>query len=167
MRTPPPFAIALIARRLKTPWQLIRLATKAAPSKNAADIAATPYAIAVSMVLDRVDDNRMALRVALKNNRVLIARALLTEIYDTEYALQVRIDQFEQSEWGARLRQLMDAIAALVEEEISRFPEDVGHVLGSRSLRSHNSLAGKLTYLAWKGRDAVTNGAAQIKKLIA
>jgi len=162
-----PFAIALIARRLKTPWQLIRLATKAAPSKNAADIAATPYAIAVSMVLDRVDDNRMALRVALKNNRVLIARALLTEIYDTEYALQVRIDQFEQSEWGARLRQLMDAIAALVEEEISRFPEDVGHVLGSRSLRSHNSLAGKLTYLAWKGRDAVTNGAAQIKKLIA
>ena len=56
-----PFAIALIARRLKTPWQLIRLATKAAPSKNAADIAATPYAIAVSMVLDRVDDNRAAL----------------------------------------------------------------------------------------------------------
>ena len=162
-----PFAITLIARRLKAPWQLIRLATKAAPSKNAADIAATPYAIAVAMVLDRVDDNRAALRVALKNNRVLIARALLTEIYDTEYALQVRIDQFEQSEWGARLRQLMDAIAALVEEEISRFPEDVGHVLGSRSLRSHNSLAGKLTYLAWKGRDAVTNGAAQIKKLIA
>jgi hypothetical protein len=91
-----PFAITLIARRLKAPWQLIRLATKAAPSKNAADIAATPYAIAVAMVLDRVDDNRAALRVALKNNRVLIARALLTEIYDTEYALQVRIDQFEQ-----------------------------------------------------------------------
>jgi len=34
------------------PWQLIRLATKAAPSKNAADVAATPYAIVVSMVLD-------------------------------------------------------------------------------------------------------------------
>src|SRR5216683_7515808 len=35
----PPFALALVATRLKTPWQLIRLATKAAPSKNAADIA--------------------------------------------------------------------------------------------------------------------------------
>ena len=53
-----PFALALVARRLKTPWQLIRLATKAAPSKNAADVAAMPYAIAVSMVLDRLEDNR-------------------------------------------------------------------------------------------------------------
>jgi hypothetical protein len=161
------FAIALIANRLKTPWQLIRLATKAASSKDAADVAKTPYAIAVSMVLDRIDDDRAALRVALKNNRVLIARDLLTEIYDTEYALQVRIDQFEQSEWGARLRTLMEKIAALVEEEVSRFPEEVGHVLGSRRLRSYNSLAGRLTYFAWKGRDAVTDGVAQIKKLIA
>lgn len=119
------------------------------------------------MVIDRIDDRRAALRIALKNNRVLVARQLLTEIYNTEYALQVRIDQFEQSEWGARLRTLMEAIAALVEAEISRFPDEVGHVLGSRSLRSYNSLAGRLTHLAWKGRDAVTDGVAQIKKLIA
>ena len=162
-----PFALALIANRLKTPWQLIRLATKAAPSKAAADVAATPYAIVVSMVIDRIDDNRAALRIALKNNRVLIARDLLTEIYDAEYALRVRIDQFEQSDWGARVGALMEAIAALVEEEVSRFPAEVGHVLGSRRLRSHNSLGGRLTYLAWKGRDAVTDGVAQIKKLIA
>ena len=162
-----PFAIALIANRLKAPWQLIRLAMKAAPSKNAADVAATPYAIAVSMVLDHIDDGRAALRIALKNNRVMIARDLLTEIYDTEYNLKIRIDQFEQSEWGARLRTLMERIAALVEGEVSRFPDEVGHVLGSRRLRSHNSLAGRLTYFAWKGRDAVTDGVAQIKKLIA
>jgi hypothetical protein len=54
-----------------------------------------------------------------------------------------------------------------VEEEVNRFPDEVGHVLGSRRLRSHNSLAGRLTYFAWKGRDAVTDGVAQIKKLIA
>jgi hypothetical protein len=161
-----PFAIALIGKRLKTPWQLIRLATKAAPTKDAADVAAAPYAIAVPMVLDRIDDGRMALRVALKQNRVLIARDLLAEIYDTEYALQVRIDRFEESEWGVRLKGLMDAIAALVAAEISRFPAQVGHVLGSRRLRSHNSLAGKLSYLAYKGRDAVTNGATYCKKLI-
>jgi hypothetical protein len=162
-----PFALALIANRLKAAWQLIRLATKAASTKSAADVAVTPYAIVVSMVLDRLDDNRIALRMALKNNRVLIARELLLEIYDTEYALKVHIDRFEQSEWGERLRTLMDEIAALVGEEVSRFPEEVGHVLGSRSLRSHNSLAGRLTYLAWKGRDAVTGGVAQIKKLMA
>jgi hypothetical protein len=160
------FALALVARKLKTSWQLIRLATKPAPSKNAADIAAMPYAITVSMVLDRLDDKRGALRVALKNNRVLVAKEILTDIYDTEYALQVRIDALEQSEWGKRLQYLMNAIAELVESEVRRFPDNVGHVLGSRSLRSHHSLAGRLTYLAWKGRDVVTGGAAYCKKLI-
>jgi hypothetical protein len=161
-----PFALTLIANRLRTPWQLIRLATKAAPSKNAADIAATPFAIAVSMVLDRLDDKRSALRVALRNNRVLVCREILIDIYDTEYALRVRIDLLDESDWGERLHNLMSAVAALVEAEVSRFPDNIAHVLGSRSLRSHQSLAGRLTYLAWKGRDAVSGGAAYYRKLI-
>jgi hypothetical protein len=161
-----PFALALVANRLKTQWQLIRLATKAASSKNAADVAATPYAITVSMVLDWLEDKKSALHVALKNERVAVARAILAEVYDTEYAFQVRIDLLDGSEWGERLRDLMTAIAALVESEVARFPENVGHVLGSRSLRSHQSLAGRLTYLAWKGRDVVSGGAAYCRKLI-
>ncbi len=161
-----PFALTLIANRLKTPWQLIRLATKATPSKDAAEVATTPYAMAVSIVLDRLEDKKLALRLALRNNRVLVARQLLSEIYDTEYALRVRIDQLEQSDWGARLRKLMDAISALVDAEVSRFPPEVGHVLGSRSLKSHQSLRGRLTYLAWKGRDALHEGAAFCRKLV-
>jgi hypothetical protein len=150
-----PFALALVAARLKTPWQLIRLATKASRSKNAADVADTPNAIAVSMVLDQIDDKRQALRMALKNNRVMVARNILIDVYNTEYALRVRIRELDQSEWGKRLRQLMDAIAALVDAEVSRFPDEVGHVLTSRSLRRHDLLAGRLTHLAWKARDAV------------
>jgi hypothetical protein len=161
-----PFALTLIANRLKTSWQLIRLATKAAPSKDAAEVAAAPYAIAVPMVLDRLEDKKFALRLALRNNRVLVARQLLSEIYDTEYALQVRIDQLDQSDWGARLCTLMDAIAALVDAEVNRFPPEIGHVLGSPSLKSHQSLRGRLTHLAWKGRDAIHEGAAFWKKLV-
>jgi hypothetical protein len=161
-----PFAIALTAQRLRTPWQLIFLATKAAASRGAADVARTPYAIVVSMVLDRIEDDRALLRMALRNNRVIVARDLLTEVYDIEHALRVRIDQFDQSAWGERLTSLMESIAALVEAEVSRFPEEVGHVLASRSLRSHDSLSGKLAQLAWKGRDAMTNGAAYCMKLI-
>jgi hypothetical protein len=161
-----PFALALAANRLKTCWQLIRLATKAAPSKNVADIAATPYAVAVSMVLDRLDDKRSALGMALRSDRVAVARELLTEIYDIEYALQVRIDLLEESEWGKRLDKLMGAIAMLVESEVSRFPKNVGHVLGSRSLRRNQSLAGRLNYLAWKGRDAMSGVAAYCKRLV-
>lgn len=161
-----PFALALVAGRLRTPWQLIRLATKAAPSKNAADIAATPYAIAVSMVLDRLDDKRSALRIALRNNRVLVAKDILIDIYETEHALRVRIDLLDETVWGQRLDSLMSAITALVEAEVSRFPDNIGHVLGSRSLRSYQSLTGRLTYLAWKGRDAMHNGAVFCRKLI-
>lgn len=161
-----PFALQLIATRLKTSWQLVRIATKAARSKKAADIAATPYAIAVSMVLDRLEDKRLALRLALKHNRVVVARDTLVEIYDTEYALQVRIDELEASEWGKRLHSIMDGISSLVEAEVSRFPDEVGHVLDSRSLRSHRSLGGRLTYLAWKGRDAISDSATFCKRLI-
>jgi len=160
------FALTLVARRLKNSWQLIRLATRAAPSKNAADIAAAPYAIAVSMVLDRLDNRRSPLRVALKNERVLVVKEILTEIYDTEYALRVRIDSLDGSDWGKRLDDLIGTIAALVEAEVSRFPKNVGHVLGSSSLRSYQSFAGRLTHLAWKGRDALAGGAAFCRKLV-
>jgi len=161
-----PFALALIAKRLQTPWELIRLATKASPSKNAADIAATPYAIAISMVLDRLDDQRALLRMALKKNRTLVAKEHLINIYDIEYALRVRIDMLDESAWGKRLDDLMSAIAALVEAEVKRFPDKVGHVLMSRNLRNHQSLSGRLTYLAWKGRDALNEGAGYFKKLL-
>jgi hypothetical protein len=161
-----PFALALVARRLRTSWQLIGLATQAAAGRNASDIAAMPYAITVSMVLDRLDDRRSALRVALKNNRVLIAKDILIDIYDTEYALRSRIDRLDQTNWGERLDNLMNAIAILVETEVSRFPGNIGHVLGSRSLRGRHSWTGRLTDLAWKGRDAVRDGAAFCKNLV-
>jgi hypothetical protein len=161
-----PFALSLVAARLKTRWQLIRLATKAAASKNAGDVAATAYAIVVSMVLDWLDDKRAALRIALKQNRILVAKEILTEIYDAEYALRVRIDLLDESDWGRRLGELMTAITALVEAEVDRFPDNVGHILGSRTLRSHQSLAGRMTYWAWKGRDAVHESAAYCRKLV-
>ena len=43
--------------------------------------------------------------------------------------------------------------------EVSRFPDNVGHILGSRSLRGHRSLAGRLSYWA-------NEGASHLKKLV-
>jgi hypothetical protein len=160
------FGLALVAKRLKTSWQLIYLATKGAPSKSAADIAAMPYAITVSMVLDQMEDARSALWAALRKNRALVARDILIAIYNTEHALQVRINEFDESKWGARLRNLMDAIAALVDAEVSRFPDEVGHVLGSRSLRGGQSLTRRLSTMAWKGRDVFNSGLASCMKLV-
>jgi hypothetical protein len=108
----------------------------------------------------------LALRVALQNERVLVAKEILTEIDDTEHALQAHIDRLDESEWGKRLRNLTDQINAMVEAEVRRFPDKVDHILGSRNPRGHQSLAGRLTSLAGKGRDAFSDGAAYCKKLI-
>ncbi len=160
------FALTLVARRLKPSWQLIRLATRAAPGKNAADIAATPYAIAVSMVLDRLDNRRTTLRVALRNNRVLVAKEILIEIYDTEHALRVRIDRLDESEWGQRLNSLIEAMAALVEAGGQPVSRQCRPRAGITQPAQPQSLAGRLTYLAWKGRDVLAGGAALCRKLV-
>lgn len=161
-----PFALTLVAKRLKEPWQILRLATKAARSKNVDDVVVTPYAIAVPMVLDQLEDKRIALRVALRNNRVVPAKEILTSIYNTEYAIQVRLDRLGGSDWGKRLQHIMHEILTMVEAEVNRFPDEVAHVLGSNRLHAHRSLAGRLTYLAWKGRDVFHDGAAAVKRLI-
>ena len=126
-----PFALTIVAKHLKTPWQLIRLATKTAPGRHASQIASTRYAASVSMVLDHLDDKRLALRRALKSNRVAIAKDILTEIYAIEDALQVRIEDLTASEWGRRLDELMVAVAADLQIEFQGLPEGAHHVLGS------------------------------------
>jgi hypothetical protein len=60
-----------------------------------------PYAITVSMVLDQVEDARSTLRMALRKNRVQVARDILIAIYNTEHALQVRINGLDESRWGS------------------------------------------------------------------
>ena len=56
------------------------------------------------MVLDQIDDKRVALLVALKKNRIIVARDILADIDSTESALWASIRQLEASEWGTRLR---------------------------------------------------------------
>jgi len=161
-----PFALTMIAAHLATRWQLIRLATKMAHSKKVADIAATPYAIAVPMVLDHLDTRREALCHALKHQHIVIARDILADIYEIEHALRVRIDQLDGCDWGVRLNGLMKAVAAPVEAEINSIGGSLHHILGSHSLHSHDTLSGRLTSLAWKGRDAITDSVAYCRKLM-
>jgi hypothetical protein len=108
----------------------------------------------------------LALCDALKNNRPLDAARILAGIYKVDFALRVRIDGLDASDWGDRLNAMMRAIAILVEAEVGLLPRNTRHVLASHALRGHDTLAGRLTSFAWKGRDALTGGAAFCKKLI-
>jgi hypothetical protein len=150
-----PFALTILAKRLKTPWQLIHLATEGARSKSAQDIAATRYAITVSMVLDQLDDRRIMFNHALKSRRVGISKDILTGIYDIEHELRARIERLGETDWGRRLDDAMAAVASDLENELQSLPEDTHHVLASRSLHRHHSAKRLLTSLVQKGRDLV------------
>jgi hypothetical protein len=108
------------------------------------------------MVLEQVDDRRLALRHTLRANRIPIAKDILTDIYNIERTLRASIDGLDQSEWGRQLAELMEAVAAMLEVELRTLPGNLQHVLGSRALRGGDSLAGRLSSLASKGRDVLT-----------
>jgi hypothetical protein len=154
-----PFALTIIARRLAARWQLLHLATKAVESKAPAAIAATPYALAVSMVLDQIDEKRLLLSVALRSNRVVVAKGILKEIYAIENALKAQID-LGDSEWAMRLRDQMMAVEAALDAEVQASRTNVGnltHVLASSGLRPARSLKERLARAVQKGRDAITD----------
>jgi hypothetical protein len=154
-----PFALTIVARRLATPWQLLHLATKVVDSKAPAAIAAKPYALAVSMVLDQIDERRLLLAVALRSNRVVVAKGILKEIYAIESALKTQIE-LGDSDWGNRLRDQMAAVASALDAEVERSRTNVGnltHVLASGGLRPAQSLKERLAQAVEKGRSMIAD----------
>lgn len=152
-----PFALTIVARRLETPWELILLATNPSGSRSAAEIAKSPYAAVVSMVLDQIEDKRLSLRAALNNNRVMQAKEIVGQIYKIESALAERID-LKESDWDGHLCNLMAAVQSTLDAEINSIPTDhlhLMHVLESPSLRPH-SVGGRIGRLFEKGRAALT-----------
>lgn len=153
-----PFALTIVARRLAVRWQLLHLATKAVDSRAPAAIAATPYALAVSMVLDQIDEKRLLLSVALKGNRVAVAKGILKEIYAIENAIKAQIDLGE-CEWAVRLREQMAAVETALDAEVQASRTNIGHlthVLVSSGLRPAQSLKDRLSRAVQKGRSMIT-----------
>ena len=153
-----PFALTMVTKRLKVPWQLARLATKSARSKNAAEVASTRYAISIAMVLDHLDDRRIELSHALRSNRIGVAKDILTDIYDIEHALRDWIDRIDDTDWGRRLGGVMAAVASDLKAELQSIPANLHHVLGSHSLHRHHAGPVGLAFLVQKGRSWIGLG---------
>jgi hypothetical protein len=161
-----PFALTMIMKRLKVSWQLIRLATEAAKSKKAADVLDAPYAISVSMVLDHLDERRQALRNALTSNSILVARDILIGIHAIEHALRHQIDGLDDTGWGLRLNELMEATATELDAELHKLPDNVDHVLASYRSHRKGSPLGRLISIARKGHDALEDGLTYCRNLL-
>lgn len=165
-----PFALTIVMTRLAHPWQLVHLAIHSSHSKAANDIAATRYALAVSMVLDHLDDRRWQLQQALKSSRIEHAKVILADIYDIEYQLHDWIARLDQSGWGGRLNDFMAALAQDLLAEYQALPGegdihgDLHHVL--EGIERRHPTAGLLHSLWWKGRDALAGGASYCQRLV-
>ncbi len=105
------------------------------------------------MVLDLIDDKRLKLVDAFKQNRIPLGKEILDEIYVIEEAVLARV-ALDGSDWGNRLKGLMAAIEVALEAEINTLPTDernFTHVLES-SRRPAHSLRGRLGHMIRKSR---------------
>jgi hypothetical protein len=118
--------------RLAAPWQLVRLATKAAGGDDASRVAETRYALAVDLVLGEVERQVRELAGDLKSGRGVAVSALLKEIHDAVRGLRSELDLPVESPWGRQLTGIRSEISRVLTAEIELMPGRVRRLMRPR-----------------------------------
>jgi hypothetical protein len=127
-----PYGLVLVMHRLAAPWQLIRLATRAAESDATVRVAATPFGAAVGIVLDEIDRWVHELRDELKSGQGIAVIALLKSIHDAVRGVRTELDLSADSPWSRHLSAIRAAVSNLVKAEIESMPGRVRRLLRPR-----------------------------------
>jgi len=126
------YTLILVMGRLAAPWQLIRLATKAAGGDDAKRIAETPYAVTIDIVLEEVDRTMRELAADLKSGRGIAVSVLVKELHDSLRGLRSEIDMPPESAWGKRLTHLRSEVSKILSGEIELMPGRVRSLIRPR-----------------------------------
>ncbi|HYI27340.1 MAG TPA: hypothetical protein VD863_05760 [Bradyrhizobium sp.] len=129
------YALVITMNRLAAPWQLIRLAIRAAGSDNASRIAETPYAVTVDIVLAEGQRMIRELKAELRSGRGLAVGALLKSIHDVSRGLRSEINFAHESPWGRGLAALRTQVSDLLKGEIETLPGRVRRLLRPRPIK--------------------------------
>ena len=124
------YGFVLVMGRLASPWQLIRIATRAADSDDTARIAETPYAVAVTLVIGEVECSVNDLRAELKARRPVTS--LLKNIHDAARGLRSEIDLSGDSQWSRQLTAIRTEVSNVLKAEIESTPGRVRRLLRPR-----------------------------------
>lgn len=124
------YGLLLVMSRLAAPWQLIRVATRAAESDAAARIAETPYAIAITLVLAETESLIGELRTELKAKRPTVS--ILKAIHDSVRGLRTEMDMMAESPWSRQLAGIRAEVSNLLKSEIETTPGFVRRLLRPR-----------------------------------
>jgi len=127
-----PLSLVLVMSRLAVPWQLIRLATRAADSDVATRVSETPYAVAVNVVLAEVERLVRQLTRDLKRGQAAQVTALLKDIHDAARGLRTEMDLAVDSPWSRRLSAVRAEISALLKYHVESMPSRVRRLLRPR-----------------------------------
>ena len=126
------YSLVLVMSKLAAPWQLLRLATRAANSDTAKRIAETPYSVAVEIVLEEVDRRVRELAADLKSGRGIAVSALLKEVHDALRGLRSELDLSPESAWGKQLSTLRADVSRILTAEIELMPGRVRRLIRPR-----------------------------------
>ncbi len=126
------YALLTVMSRLAAPWQLIRLATKAAASYTAARVAETPYAVAVTIVLAELERQVEELRADLRSRSGVAVGALLKAIHDSVRGLRTELDLPPDNAWARTIANQRAQIADMLRFEIDNIPGRVRRMLRVR-----------------------------------
>lgn len=124
------YALILLMTRLAAPWQLIRVAVRAAESDDTARIAETPYAIAVTIVLGETESMVGELRAELKARKPVVS--ILKAIHDAARDLRSEMDLSVNSAWSRQLAAIRADVSGLLKSEIETTPGFVRRLLRPR-----------------------------------
>jgi hypothetical protein len=125
-------ALVLVLNRLTAPWQLIRLAIKAADSDFPNRIAETPYAPAVTIVLAELERLVRVLDANLRRGAAMEQPTLLKDIHDAVRGLRTEIDFSADSPWARSLAAIRGQLAGALRPEIESVPGRVRRMLRTR-----------------------------------
>lgn len=124
------YGLIVLMNRLASPWQLIRIATRAAESDDTARIAATPYAVAVTIVINELECLVDELRSELKAGRPVAS--LLKAIHDSARGMRTEIELSVDSAWARQLAAIRGAVSNLLTVELETTPGRVRRLLRPR-----------------------------------
>jgi hypothetical protein len=127
-----PYAMIMVANRLAVPWQLIRLAVKAAESDDVARIANSPYAPAVTITLGDIERMVDELKGDLKRGATVAVTSLLKCIHDAVRGVRTELNLSGDSAWARQLAAIRSEISTLLKAEIESVPGRVRRLIRPR-----------------------------------
>lgn len=128
-----PFALTLAMGRMQMPWQIFRLATRAADSDSEFRVASTPQAIAVTMAIQYLAGIAAQLREDLQRAHFDTIAGHLKMLHDGVRGLLAEIDIRQDSAWGRQVAALRIEISGALRPHIEGLPGRVRRILRQRS----------------------------------